>query len=103
MKASCTSTEQHADICMCRSVLFSILPVTGNTGAPAVSQGYYLTTMLLQLLGEPAAMVDCTALTENKNSCQGEAVGTVFLPKRSPHLKHWVNKLFSKLRASKEA
>lgn len=82
MKASCTSTEQLADICMCRSVLFSILPVTGKTGAPAVSQRYYLTTMLLQLLGQPAVTVDCTALTENKNSCQG-VVGTVLLPKRS--------------------
>lgn len=32
-------------------------------------------------------MVDCTALTENKNSCQGGAVGTAFLPNRSTHLK----------------
>lgn len=51
MKASCTSTEQCADIYMCRSVLFSILPVTGHTGALTASQQCYLTTMLFKAFG----------------------------------------------------
>lgn len=34
-------------------------------------------------------MVNATALTENKTSCQEAAVGTVFFP-NSLHLKHWV-------------
>lgn len=87
MKANCMNTELCADIFMCRSVLLSILPVTGHTGALTVSQ-HYLTTTLLKLLGEPVVMVGCTALTDNKTSCQDRAVGTAFLSNRSTHLKH---------------
>lgn len=81
VKASCTDTERA--FVYAESMLRPVFLVTGHTGALTVSQHHYLTTVLLRLLGEPTAMVNATALTENKNSCQEAAVGTVFFPNRA--------------------